>query len=76
VADSTLSDDEMKKMTEQLAKVLKGKKNQEEYLGHVQEYINTFTQNVSKHKVHNGNEILTTGQQLPEETHEGENKIK
>jgi hypothetical protein len=73
VEDLKLSDVEMKKIIDELAKVLKGKKNQEEYFAHVEAHIYNFTQKVTKHQAHK--EILTIGQQLHEEAHEGEEKI-
>jgi phosphorylcholine metabolism protein LicD len=59
----------MKKMTDELAKVLKGEKNEEKYLAHVEAQINNFTQKLGKLKAHK--EVLTIGQELHEETHEG-----
>jgi hypothetical protein len=69
VEDLKLSDEEMKKMTDELAKVLIGKKNQEEYLAHLNTDIYSFTQKLGKLKAHK--EVLTIGKQLHEEAHEG-----
>jgi ABC-type hemin transport system substrate-binding protein len=69
VEDLKLSDVEIKKIIDELAKVLKLKKNQEKYLTHVEAQINKFTQKVAKHQAHK--EILTIHQQLHEEAHEG-----